>query len=813
MNRSAWVPFAVVLGLVSVTPPAARSQTNPADLKLSGVEPTGLRATVSDSWGVLRFDVINPGPTPRAARVVAYYANEKAVQYARDLTVPGHASMEAWLPIGPAAAHKTNDRRELEYLLIDRTGGEETVVLPSSDERVRSRGMIYRPRAETTGLIVDRPSADGSLAPATTKALLAAAVFRANRGLSPSVSGVQRALLPPMAEAYDGMDQIILAGSQLLDDPAGRNGLRQWVGKGGYLWVMLDVVDPRLVAALLGDAADIQIVDRVGLTAVQIVRERDGSEVAPRREFDQPVDLVRVELAGRDRVLHQVNGWPASFLRPFGRGRILFTTLGVEAWHRPRGPRDARSPFGDRPDLPVGQVAFDEIAHEVKLPVGVPKFSPEALRPMLTEAIGYEIVGRRTAALFMGAFLAALLLLLVGLRGSRWRDVLGWAGPAAAVVGAALFVFVGERGRRAIPPTEGAVEIVDAVSGSGEITAEGLFAVYSPQSGPVPVATAGGGLFDLDQDGLEGQTRRRVQTDLDAWTWDPLSLPAGIRTGTYRRTSVVGELSATARFGPDGLKGRATAGTFRNLADGVIAQAGRESIAVRFDPDGTFGAGRREILAEGDYVAGAVLSDTQQKRQEVYRRLLAPPAPRHLDGRTVLFVWAEPDSFPFTALPGSRTLRSSLLAIPLEFERPAPGTPVYVPASLVATQRILAGKPAQPTRESNSPIEMRLRFQLPPSVVPMTVARAVFTARIKAPGWTIRVGGDRGGEFKSLVVAGSPVEPVRVEIKDPGLLTMDDRGGVFVHLRIEVPADGGRPEMKWQIYALSMELEGRTADR
>ena len=142
--------------------------------------------------------------------------------------------------------------------------------------------------------------------------------------------------------------------------------------------------------------------------------------------------------------------------------------------------------------------------------------------------------------------------------------------------------------------------------------------------------------------------------------------------------------------------------------------------------------------------------------------------------------------------------------VPLEFERPAPGTSVFGQPGLIFHHRILQARPVQPTRESNSAIEMRLRFQLPPSAVPMTISRATVTARLKAPGWAVRIGGDADGKVVPLVSQVTPIEPVRVRIEDPALLKGDGRGGVYVYLNIDVPPEGGRPATKWQIDPVRM---------
>ena len=132
--------------------------------------------------------------------------------------------------------------------------------------------------------------------------------------------------------------------------------------------------------------------------------------------------------------------------------------------------------------------------------------------------------------------------------------------------------------------TVATVAVADVVPGGEETSAHGLFAVFQPDSGPIPLGSRDGALLDLYPEGLEGQTRRRIQTDTDAWHIEDLSLPAGVRTGPFRATLRTGPVSAIARFGPTGVEGTLTAGTFRDPADALIVTPAREPIAVRLGP-------------------------------------------------------------------------------------------------------------------------------------------------------------------------------------------------------------------------------------
>ena len=71
-------------------------------------------------------------------------------------------------------------------------------------------------------------------------------------------------------------------------------------------------------------------------------------------------------------------------------------------------------------------------------------------------------------------------------------------------------------------------------------------------------------------------------------------------------------------------------------ADGGAARGGRRT---RPRPG--------DVLPAGQYLAGTVLTDRQQRRQAVYRHLFSGHGPRHLEGRDLLLAWADPPDLPF----------------------------------------------------------------------------------------------------------------------------------------------------------------------
>ena len=102
-----------------------------------------------------------------------------------------------------------------------------------------------------------------------------------------------------------------------------------------------------------------------------------------------------------------------------------------------------------------------------------------------------------------------------------------------------------------------------------------------------------------------------------------------------------------------------------------------------------------------------------------------------------------------------------------------------VPGVLLPYTRVLDGLSTAPRMQlrNDERIEQHLRFQLPAAALPMQVERARLTVRIDAPARRVTVSGQDGQAFTAVQEVESPLDPIRVEIDQPGFLTLDDRAG------------------------------------
>jgi hypothetical protein len=790
-------------------------------LLLARVAPSTVRSQLTGAYTNFEVVVENRGSEARNVRVVAFYSARPDVQYGRDLWIPGHTTLTTWMLVGaaPAAsggAHQ--DSRDVKSLLIDRTGGSERIVRPPGEENIRGQAFFYRENGPFATVLLDHTEYLGDkstfLNASAQEVLDVIRTFRQGK-LRLYYDVFRDSFLPLTSEGLDGVDYVVLATNRIANDPPGQAAMRRWLERGGTLWVMLDRTNPDAFAALLGDRLPFEIVDRTSLNRVQII----SPSLKPEEQdtpllLEEPVAFVRVATTAEDTVQHTVHGWPASFTRSFGRGTILFTTVGARAWFRPGGFEYLGGPKDGIPQRPL-----EELALKFE-PLREPRtFYQDALEPLIAGEIGYEVPARGTALVYFGAFLASVLIVGVALRQWQRLELAALFGPLAAIAAAAAFIALGENSRSAVPASVAAAEIIDVAPSSIEQEATGRLAYYRPNSGSTPLASADGGMLQLDESALEGQTRRRIMTDAMAWHWEGLDLPAGLRLGSFRRTIAANEQPrALAQFNADGISGQVSAGAFRDLGDFFLSTPTRKALAARFSSDGRFTAGSRDLLPAGQYLSNVVLTDLQQRRAALYQRLLVDSDPRRTLGRTMLYAWAQaPTPLPFTIDPNASVTNSSLLAIPVEFERPPPGTPVTVSSAFVSFERIVNGMAGKPTLESAAQTDMRLRFQLPKSVLPLEVERAHLFITVRAPLRRFSVGGyDKDGTPRELRASESPAGPIEVDITQPNLLTLDSQGGIYLNVVVgkrpgeDAIASTEETESRWSIDALALEVTGKT---
>ncbi len=797
--------------------------------------PAGIRRLRPETWGLLGVNVVNAGDRPAELLATLYFAEEANLQYARRLWVPARSRRYSWCPVfaPPSAPPPTPDGREVpakaevNSLLFDLSAGKEVLVRDRS-ERVLESGLVPIHHSRMITAVVSDSGADGE-AQATDKAVFEmVAAARQSAGYSDAYADLFEDFFPPIVASLDGLDQLVLASDRLASDPAALTAVRRWLIGGGRLWVMLDQVDPATIELLLGDAARVRVVDRVGLTEVGMERiDPDaGRSLGEARQFEQPVDLVRV-LAADVELTQAVNGWPAAFWQEVGQGSVVWTTLGPRAWVRPRTADDPRpsQQLGASPWAATR--ALEHLAGRFFKASEAPAVEPRQLEPYLSEQIGYRIAGRGPVAGILGGFCLVLLGSGVWLARKRQLERMAWVGPLTAALAGAALVTMGLGARNTVPPTVAVAQLAEVDPEVDDVHLTGLMAMYHQEASAGPLGARRGGIFSPDMTGLGGRTRRMVRTDLDAWHWEHLELPAGVRTAPFAFAARMDRrVEARAAFGPQGLRGTVSSGPFQQPADAVIALPWRGRLAAELDDEGRFTAGTADVLAPGQFITGAMLSDEQRRRQAVYEQLLSEAGPGKHPGRPTLFAWAPPLDMHLRFPEDLRQVGSALVAIPLKIEQTPPGARVVIPSPFLDFRSVggLGGKPSAAFSNSvREWIEMRtpstvfLRFQVPRQVLPIALDRASLTIRVNAPSRELEVLGFQGREPVSLASKNGPVGDLKFDVTRSDVLELDDGGGLLLGIGIDRwQASSSKGDLRapvgsaWKIEAVELEVSGTT---
>jgi hypothetical protein len=785
---------------------------------------TGPHCFVPGKWSSVANRAVNATDQPARLRANNYFEDAPYVQFARDLWLPPRSRRYAWCPVRvPEGLPRDTRVVPMRTVAEDRSGTPaQRLLAPDGGLWSSSSASIARGPA-ITGVITAGPAA-----PAADEVRQVIFAMRQPRNLRPYLYVFYGDSLPATSEGLDGLNQLVVCGDRPASDVAGRAAIRDWLRGGGKLWLMLDLVQPETVQLLLGDVFGYQVVDRVGLTQVDICRtDRDGNAVssdAP-REYDQPVELVRV-LVSDVEIVHTVNGWPASFRIRVSRGQVLCTTLGARGWMRPRTDRDPRPIGGEEFEKYLATGPLEALGAEFLNEPEPPSLSRKAVVPALVEQVGYRILGRGPILGILGAFCLGLIGVGVWLARREKLERLGWLGPAGAALAAALIVASGMYTRQSVPPTVVLFQRVAADAGSEELDVRGLAAHYQPEPGAIVPAEVSGGLVWPEMAGLGGRICRLAWSDVDACCWEALTVPAGIRVAEFRQTvRNPAPLAARGTFGPTGFQGH-LAGWLHGCSDAVLIGPSGANLAVRLGTDGTLLAGPGDELARGQFIASGLLTDEQRRRQTLCQH--AFPADREPAPRPRLAFWSEPLPLGFP-LPAVHRAGAALVTVPIQIQRLPPGVRGVIPAPFLSYQAVTGVAGQRSSAYSNAtrewiplrvPVATWLRFQLPAEVLPFAVERASLTVTIDAPLRPVEVLGMTANGSVLVRAWQGPRGRLRVDIGPPECLRVDAWGGILVGLRVgeDTPSrnhpgpvtEAGR---LWSIEAVALEVAGTSAEQ
>jgi len=752
--------------------------------------PSSIRRYEPGQWSTLEVFGVNYGSDDTEELVSVYFDTHSQLQFARRFWLPAGAQRKTWLPIRvPADVPPDRNRTTASILrlgdgrdgeVIRRTAGGDLQIdeqpLVVDHESIKSAILFRRSLPDAFGV---RPELDWDAYETVYKA-------RESTLLSRVMVDLDADFLPTWPQGFESLDQIILCGESLPTDSAGLANIQQWLQRGGRLWILLDRTQPSTVHALLGNAAGCDIVDRVELSQFDVVdvSRPEGPQVAATWQADEPVELVRVVTNGLE-VACRIDGWPAAFWQPVGDGEVLFTTLGPRGWLTESG----------EPSEPLKMIAsrFFSPRRERPLPI-------KTLQPLLNEQIGYRVPDRRLASAILG--LNTLGLLVVGgwLARRQRLDWLAGVVPALALTATGAFLAIGTRNTAAVPSTVALRQIARVEPSTDVVHVSGLAAIYDQQSVDLDLEI-GGGTATLPGDlSLTGVTRRGVWDDDGSYRWENLKLaPGGVHYIEFRRTLTLGQpVRALGMFGPDGFSGRLEGGQFEEISDVTVTSRAAPLSATQWNDDRTFTTQIEDVLAPRQYVAGALLSAEQRRRQTILRELLATSIGKQpFVNEPSLLVWSRPWDIDMRWSERYEAAGFAVTAVPLEIERTPAGSEFAVPATFIRIENfggrhgassVFNPRTGKWLTEMNKPTNSELRFVLPPQVTPCVLTEAVLTVKVHAPSRRLTISGLVDGQATPLLEKANPSGVLRFKISRPEALQVDEGGGLFLGISISETA-------------------------
>jgi hypothetical protein len=654
----------------------------------------------------------------------------------------------------------------------------------------------------------------------------------------PATAGV-----PPSPAALDPLDQLVVADPEYSDQFVVLDEIRDWVYRGGRLWIMADRTGLDLAQYILGETVDFTELEPARLSEVTIEEANPTLGFVPSTfTYEKPLTMLRVMADGAE-VIHEVNGWPASLWKDLGNGSVLVTTLASEAWSTiPQSdymglqviPQQALRRLGDRMNLPsarlftasdVAQPDEDDPTEdelEIDRSILVSQSYDKENRPFdeyIRQRIGYSIVTRGHIMAVLGGF---CLLVLVGsivlLKRGRGELIL-IAGPAAAVFFAGYLTMVGNSSRNTSGNMQASIQWVTLENNSNTAAVRGLAAVFNTGKTTGQIRSINGGLYWPQLQGLEGQDLRILFSDLQNWQWQNLELPAGLRKLPFAtNVTFEKEVFARAQFSDQGLTGTYDLAAFDKTEDSLLVVPDGRRISAELS-DGS-------ITVSGDDLGDAVTGKSQvdgnlERRLPILEQLLSNQEYKlhvPLVEQPSILTWSNPISEGFEFPEQQEHVGDALVLIPLAIDETPAGSAFTVPSVFLSFQN--SSGPLQPTPSGayNSVVgewqpmtnaqKIWLKYRLPAQVSPANLTRAVIRLSVRAPDREVQLIGQDQGVVEILESKRDVTSTVIFEIDDEKYLQLEEDGSYLFGFNITNAASGDDLSSPWQISDVQVQLSG-----
>ncbi len=769
----------------------------------------GIGRLVSDRWTAVRGIFTNRSDKAASVTAVVTPPNSDGLQYARQIEVPAQSSrVVQWpmkMPVSSAGL------KEVEYLVFGGGDVDGTIQRSRTQDLIRtfSNNLNHTEHGHTGVLMSGKEPSRDKQKLQKLLSLMLKGNGRPNVLLDVTSQGIAGS-----PEALDGLDQLSVSSSDLVNDPATCEAIRIWTQRGGRLHIAVDQARVDVARMLLGDALPITHVDTTSETSIKLELDaRYPVQRFPMREavqdFEEPVGLVRTIVEG-GQPIWSIDGWPAVVRASYGRGQVLLTMVGASALVTK-----------DEQAIP-SSTSFWEVLFSADPP---PLISRDTVMASATERVGYQIPSRGFAMAVAVGFPVVLLVLGFWLQGRDKGERLIWAVPAVAVLAALPAVSRGLGSRGVAPETVIRTQVIRAVDGETRIASDGYATVYKPDSGPLKVQMQNGSVLVPEPDAANRNYRRLLWTAPGEGEWVALEPGVGMTTSTTRDTlSLSTPMRGRATLGANGLTGTLGSGVFELPKDAILANTLPERQAVRFTGDGNWDSSAADVLAGNEFFRDSILTEAQAQQAQLFASVFEQ---RTFVSELTMLYWAAGIGSSIT-VGDEDTRRDSrtLIIQPVMLEPPVVGEDVLIPPVLLPYRLVAAADGSFGVGYSNNrrewtPRERRgqstLAFEVPEVCLPFDASEAIFTLRIKAGSREVAIYGGAYDDMQLIETLDSPVRSYDIPLP---IQTIARGEKIFVRFEVSDPkvtrAEGVSDldqDDTWAVERVYLTLRGKRTEQ
>lgn len=745
------------------------------------VAPAGAGRNRKGRWSTLSVNGLNRTDQDSEELGIVTIGEQTNLQYARKFWIPANSKRQGWMNVEiPDDIADDQLQVPMTTMHLKATESGESFQPDVVGMTKSSRSLLISRSQVVTGAILtprDPNAADADHAKELSQTIYAAidAVTVDEQDLG--IVELSGGFVPPTANPLDALDVIVVANDSILHDTVAVQRFQSWLQSGGNAWVMADQIEPESVRALLGDSSCYSVVDEVELNDYTMVvppAHSSAKEATYDWTTEQPVTLLRV-LADTDEVEATIDGWPAAFWKDVGQGRVLFTTLGAKGWLGEGGV----------PMTPLTNIAEDLFVEKTP-----PANQVARISRFLDQEIGYSIPSRGTVAAILGFHLLLVFGIGMWLVRKQALQYLAVLIPASALLATGSLVAIGKANTSQVPSTIATGQIARALPGSASLRMESVNAIYSQERQPLPITVAADTTATMVGESDSSELMRIVWDDSGKSSWQFVDQPPGVVRHVKSQSLVTlpQPWKVIGKFTERGFEGTLQGIPAANAQDPVIASLPSPPLAVEFDPDAEDKFIASKMLDRDQYIDSALVTDTQQQRQQFIRELIADTG--SLVSQTPsLLLWTNPVPTGTDFGDGFGREGWALASIPIRIDRAAPGESFMIPpmfVSLRASSRgpsIFFNTAKGRTPDSfNKPGKFELRCVPPSAVLPCDMKRALIAIRAVAPGRTMTISGFNGDQPVTLLEQPNPNGRVECVIDNPDVLSLDSEGGLPIEV-------------------------------